>query len=67
MYILLIIVLILRFKSHRHKTLDRCCQHLWKKLGRKKSLKNSPRECDIDILDYNNIIIVINNLIKLFK
>ena len=25
-----------------------------KKLGRKKSFKNSPRECDIDILDFNN-------------
>ena len=25
-----------------------------KKLGRKKGLKNSPRECDIDILDFDN-------------
>ena len=29
------------------------CQEIEKKLGRKKLLKNSPRECDIDILDYN--------------
>ena len=25
-----------------------------KDLGRKKNQKNSPRECDIDIIDYNN-------------
>ena len=30
------------------------CKIIEKKLGRKKSFKNSPRECDIDILDYNN-------------
>ena len=30
------------------------CKKIEKKLGRKKTLKNSPRECDIDILDYNN-------------
>ena len=30
------------------------CKIIEKKLGRKKSLKNSPRECDIDILDYDN-------------
>ena len=24
-------------------------------LGRKKTPKNSPRECDIDLIDYNNI------------
>ena len=30
------------------------CKIIEKKLGRKKSFKNSPRVCDIDILDYNN-------------
>ena len=30
-----------------------------KKLGRKKSTKNAPRTCDIDILDYNNKNIMI--------
>jgi len=30
------------------------CKIIEKKLGRKKNFKNSPRECDIDILDYNN-------------
>ena len=35
-------------------TLLKICKIIEKKLGRKKSFKNSPRECDIDILDYNN-------------
>ena len=29
------------------------CKEIEKFLGRKKSIKNSPRECDIDIIDYN--------------
>ena len=29
------------------------CKEVEKFLGRKKSIKNSPRECDIDIIDYN--------------
>ena len=29
------------------------CKEIEKKIGRKKSFKNSPRVCDIDILDYN--------------
>ena len=32
------------------------CKEIEAKLGRKKSTKNSPRKCDIDILDYNKII-----------
>ena len=30
------------------------CKEIEKTLGRKKTAKNAPRECDIDILDYNN-------------
>ena len=30
------------------------CKEIEINLGRKKSLKNAPRKCDIDILDYNN-------------
>ena len=30
------------------------CKNIEKFLGRKKRYKNSPRECDIDIIDYNN-------------
>ena len=30
------------------------CKDIEKILGRKKSIKNSPRKCDIDIIDYDN-------------
>jgi len=33
-----------------------------KKIGRKKSKKNDPRVCDIDIIDYNGLIIDKKNL-----
>ena len=32
----------------------RICKEIEVDLGRKKKLKNSPRECDIDIIDYDN-------------
>ncbi len=32
------------------------CKQIEKLLGRKKNQKNSPRECDIDIIDYNGEI-----------
>ena len=32
------------------------CKLIEKDLGRKKLSRNSPRECDIDIIDYNGII-----------
>ena len=31
----------------------RKCKDIEKEMGRKKAPKNSPRECDIDIIDYN--------------
>jgi 2-amino-4-hydroxy-6-hydroxymethyldihydropteridine diphosphokinase len=31
------------------------CKLIEVKLGRKKGIKNSPRECDIDILDFNGL------------
>ncbi len=31
------------------------CKEIEINLGRKKSVKNSPRQCDIDLLDYNNL------------
>ena len=37
------------------------CKLIEKKLGRKKSLKNTPRPCDIDIIDYKQIILNVNN------
>ena len=33
------------------------CKSIEVKLGRKKSTKNSPRECDIDIIDFNGLIL----------
>ena len=30
------------------------CKDIERQLGRKNTLKNSPRECDIDIIDYKN-------------
>ena len=36
------------------------CKKIEKSLGRKKTSKNSPRECDIDILDYDKT----NNVVK---
>ena len=33
------------------------CKKIEIKLGRKKSAKNSPRECDIDILDYDKMLV----------
>ena len=34
--------------------LIKLCKKIEKNLGRKKTLRNSPRECDIDIIDFNN-------------
>ena len=34
-----------------------------KKIGRKKSKKNDPRVCDIDIIDFKKMVISSNNLI----
>ena len=33
------------------------CHLIEKKLGRKKSKKNAPRSCDIDIIDYEHMIV----------
>ena len=38
------------------------CKKIEKSLGRKKKSKNSPRECDIDILDYNQTNNVSKNI-----
>ena len=41
--------------DHKPYDLLKICKKIEINLGRKKKPKNSPRECDIDILDYNNI------------
>ena len=47
------IVLSISTRFHQLKLLE-ICKKIEKSLGRKKAPKNSPRECDIDILDYAN-------------
>ena len=45
--------IVLKIKSNLDpKGLLKICKEIEKKLGRKKNPKNSPRECDIDILDF---------------
>jgi 2-amino-4-hydroxy-6-hydroxymethyldihydropteridine diphosphokinase len=47
--------IVLRVSTSFHQLkLLKICKKIEKSLGRKKSPKNSPRECDIDILDYAN-------------
>jgi len=36
------------------------CKIIELKLGRKKTVKNSPRECDIDIIDFNGLATSVN-------
>jgi 2-amino-4-hydroxy-6-hydroxymethyldihydropteridine diphosphokinase len=47
------IILKVRTNYHQLKLLE-ICKKIEKSLGRKKAPKNSPRECDIDIIDYAN-------------
>ena len=47
-------ILINDFHEKLNKVLHEICKKIEKSLGRKKAPKNSPRECDIDILDYAN-------------
>ena len=47
------IVLKAETKLNKSRLLN-ICKEIEKYLGRKKSSKNSPRECDIDIIDYDN-------------
>ena len=42
------------FTNYSPLELLNICKNIEKELGRKKGKKNSPRECDIDILDYNS-------------
>lgn len=49
------IVLRVSTNFHQLKLLE-ICKKIEKSLGRKKAPKNSPRECDIDIIDYANKI-----------
>ena len=46
-------VIIEIFTNLNPENLMKLCKKIEIKLGRKKTSKNSPRECDIDIIDYN--------------
>ena len=41
------------------------CKDIEIKLGRKKTLKNAPRTCDLDIIDFNNLVSKKNSKINL--
>ena len=43
--------------SFRPYELLNLCKSIEIKLGRKKTTKNAPRKCDIDIIDFNSIIL----------
>ena len=45
--------------SCKYKPLEllNLCKNIEKKLGRKKAPKNSPRICDIDIIDFNRLVL----------
>ena len=47
--------IILKVKSdYSALELIKICKNIEKQMGRKKAAKNSPRTCDIDIIDYRN-------------
>jgi len=50
--------IVIKIKSTlNHFELFTLCKSIEVKLGRKKSPKNSPRECDIDIIDFNGLVL----------
>ena len=49
--------IVIKIKTNlKPKELLRICNLIEKKLGRKRSTKNAPRSCDIDIIDYKQKI-----------
>ena len=49
------IILKLKCKYNPHELLT-ICKDIEIKLGRKKAQKNAPRICDLDIIDFNNLV-----------
>ena len=43
--------------KHKANELLDICKKIEVKLGRKKALKNAPRECDIDIIDFKGFLL----------
>ena len=46
-------------------SLLKLCQNIEVELGRKRSIKNEPRTCDIDIIDYDQKNFKVNNSVNL--
>ena len=58
------IILKLKCKYSAQKLL-KLCKSIELQLGRKKAKKNAPRTCDLDLIDYNNLILKKNPKINL--
>ena len=43
--------------KHKPQEIINLCKHIEAKLGRRKSPKNSPRICDIDIIDFDGLVL----------
>ena len=58
--------IILKLKcNYNPQELLKICKFIEIQLGRKKSKKNAPRTCDLDIIDFNNLVSKQNNEINL--
>ena len=58
--------IILKLKCHYNpQELLKICKSIEIKLGRKKTKKNAPRICDLDIIDYNRLVSKKNSEINL--
>ena len=58
--------IILKLKCYYNsQELLKICKSIETQLGRKRAKKNSPRKCDIDIIDFNNLVAKKNSKIHL--
>ncbi len=58
--------IVLKVKCHLNPLdLLNLCKNIEIKLGRSKSIKNAPRVCDLDIIDFDGMILKKNNKINL--
>jgi len=58
--------IILKLKCYCNpQELLKICKSIENQLGRKKSKKNAPRTCDLDIIDFNNLVSKKNSKISL--
>ena len=54
--------IILKLKCYYNpQELLKICKSIETQLGRKKAKKNAPRKCDLDIIDFNNMVSKKNN------